>query len=251
MNASVFPTDPAVSHEQVARATFRLRHYRAIGLLSLVCAAFAISAAQQSDRRLLQPYNPGVNRRAPEIVRVRLETTKGVIRIELHRAWAPNGVDRFYNLVTSGYYDRSALFRVIAGKWAQFGINGDPQIAQLWRTRTIPDDPRIESNVRGTVAFAFKDPNARTTQVFINLRDNSAQHDAEGFVPIGKVIEGMNVADAFYADYGELAGGGIRGGKQDPIFTGGNDYLRRNFARLDYILKATIEPGEKRPISIR
>jgi len=182
-----------------------------------------------------------MNRRAPEIFRVRLETTKGVIQIELHRAWAPVGVDRFYNLVAHGYYDNSALFRIIAGKWAQFGINGDPKTAQLWRTRTIPDDPRIESNVRGTVAFAFKDPNGRTTQVFINLRDNSATHDAVPFAPIGKVIEGMNVADALYSDYGEQAGGGIRAGKQDPIFTGGNDYLKHNFPRLDYIQKATIE----------
>ena len=161
--------------------------------------------------------------------------------MELHRAWAPRGVDRFYNLVKHGYYDHSAVFRIVAGKWAQFGINGDPKIAQLWRTRTIPDDPRVESNVRGTVAFAFKDPNGRTTQVFINLRDNSAAHDREPFVPIGKITEGMNVADALYSDYGEQAGGGIRGGKQDPLFAGGNDYLKRKFPRLDYITKATIE----------
>jgi cyclophilin family peptidyl-prolyl cis-trans isomerase len=212
-------------------------------LVGVICAASPAQRSAQSDRRLLlQPDNPEMNRRAPEMVHVRLETTKGVIRIEMHRAWAPHGVDRFYNLVTHGYYDNTALFRVIAGKWAQFGINGDPKIAQLWRMRTIPDDPRIESNVGGTVAFAFKDPNGRTTQVFINLRDNSVQHDAEPFVPIGKVIEGMTVADALYSEYGEQAGGGIRAGKQDPIFTGGNDYLKRNFPRLDYILKATIEP---------
>src|SRR5215831_14476577 len=214
-------------------------------LIGLSCVAFAVSPvpspAQSDHSLLLQPDNPAMNRRAPEIFRVRLETTKGVIQIELHRAWAPVGVDRFYNLVAHGYYDNSALFRIIAGKWAQFGINGDPKTAQLWRTRTIPDDPRIESNVRGTVAFAFKDPNGRTTQVFINLRDNSATHDAVPFAPIGKVIEGMNVADALYSDYGEQAGGGIRAGKQDPIFTGGNDYLKHNFPRLDYIQKATIE----------
>ena len=182
-----------------------------------------------------------MNRRAPDIARVRLQTTRGVIRLELRRAWAPHGVDRFYNLVRHGYYDNTAVFRVLAGKWAQFGINGDPAIAQAWRTRTIPDDPRVERNVRGAVSFAFKEPNGRTTQVFINLRDNSATHDREPFVPIGKVIEGMNVADGLCSDYGEQAGGGIRGGKQDPLFAGGNDYLKRNFPRLDYITKATIE----------
>src|SRR5438045_2875707 len=141
-----------------------------------------------------------MNRRAPDIALVRLQTTRGVIRLELRRAWSPYGVDRFYNLVRHGYYDNSAVFRVLAGKWAQFGINGDPAIAQAWRTRTIPDDPRIERNVRGTVSFAFKERDGRTTQVFIILRDNSAAHDAEGFVPIGKVIEGMNIVDALYSD---------------------------------------------------
>ena len=198
----------------------------------------------QTNEGLLQPdiVERGT---APAVSVARLQTTKGVIRIELHRQWAPHGVDRFYQLVRAGYYDDSAIFRVIAGKWAQFGINGDPKIAQLWRTRTIPDDPRTESNARGAVAFAFKDPNGRTTQVFINLRDNSAAFDKEPFVPIGLVIEGMNVADALYADYGEQAGGGIRAGKQDPLFKEGNDYLKRNFPRLDYILTATIEPASQ------
>src|SRR5437588_6249211 len=213
-----------------------------IGLIGVAIAAPSSQRPDRSDRsRLLTPDSPEMNRRAPDIAIVRLQTTRGVIRLELHRAWAPRGVDRFYNLVRHGYYNDTAVFRVIAGKWAQFGINGDPAIAQAWRRRTIPDDPRIESNVRGTVSFAFKDRDGRTTQVFINLRDNSAAHDAEPFVPIGKVIEGMNVADGLYSDYGEQAGGGIRGGKQDPLFAGGNDYLKRNFPRLDYITKATIE----------
>jgi len=214
-------------------------------LMALITLAIGSTFAQrqtQSDRALLlQPDNPEMNRRAPETFRVRLETTKGVIGIEMHRSWSPRGVDRFYNLVKHGYYDNSALFRIVAGKWAQFGINGDPQIAQAWRTRTIPDDPRVESNVRGAVFFAFKDPNGRTTQVVINLRDNSEVFDKEPFVPIGKVVEGMNVADALYSEYGEQALGGIRAGKQDPLFKEGNDYLKRNFPRLDYIIKATIE----------
>ena len=212
------------------------------GLIGAVIAAPSAQRPDRSDRSLLlNPDSPEMNRRAPDVARVRLQTTRGVIRLELRRAWAPHGVDRFYNLVRHGYYDNTAVFRVLAGKWAQFGINGDPAIAQAWRKRTIPDDPRVERNVRGAVSFAFKEPNGRTTQVFINLRDNSATHDREPFVPIGKVIEGMNVADELYSDYGEQAGGGIRGGKQDPLFAGGNDYLKRNFPRLDYITKATIE----------
>jgi len=194
------------------------------------------------DRQLLlSPGSPEMNRRAPDVAHVRLETTRGVIRLEMRRAWAPHGVDRFYNLVRHGFYDQAAVFRVRAGMWTQFGINGDPKIAQLWRQRTIPDDPLVESNTRGTLAFAFKDPNGRTTQVFINLRDNSATHDKEPFVPIAKIIEGMDVADALYSGYGEQAGGGIRAGKQDPVFAGGNEFLKREFPRLDYILKATLE----------
>ena len=153
---------------------------------------------------------------------------------------ARHGADRFYNLVRAGYYDDAAIFRIRAGVFAQFGIHGDPAVAQQWRTRTIPDDPRVLSNVRGAVAYAFKDPNGRTTQVFINLRDNRATHDVEPFVPFARVVEGMDVADALYADYGERSGGGIRAGKQDPVFKGGNMYLRRDFPHLDYIKRATI-----------
>lgn len=212
---------------------------------ALVVAAIARGAAQSDRSLLLQPDHPEMTRRAPAIVEARLETTKGTIRLEMRREWAPHGVDRFYHLVGHGYYDDAAVFRVRAGTWAQFGINGDPGIARLWRTRTIPDDPRILSNVRGTLAFAFKDPNGRTTQVFINLRDNSATHDVEPFVPFAKVIEGMDAADAFYSDYGERAGGGIRAGRQDPVFLGGNPFLRREFPRLDYIVKAAVSEGSK------
>jgi homoserine O-acetyltransferase len=206
-----------------------------------VASSFAQSRSEPNRSLLLNPDSPEMNRRAPEVARIRFETTKGVMRLELHRSWSPHGVDRFYNLIAHGYYDNSAFFRVVAGKWAQFGISGDPKIAQAWRPRTIPDDPRVETNTRGAVAFAFKDPNGRTTQVFINLRDNSAGHDKEPFVPIGRVIEGMDVADALYSDYGEQSGGGIRAGKQDALFNEGSDYLKRNFPHLDYIVKATVE----------
>ena len=180
--------------------------------------------------------------RAPEKFVVRLETTKGAIVIECFRDWAPQGADRFYELVTSGYYDDAAIFRIRPKTWAQFGIAGDPKLAQAWRARTIPDDPLNQPNVRGTVAFAWAVANGRTTQVFINLRDNRDTHDKEPFVPFGRVIAGMDVADALFDGYGESAGGGIRAGKQEPVFEGGNEYLRRNFPKLDYIRTARIVP---------
>jgi cyclophilin family peptidyl-prolyl cis-trans isomerase len=193
------------------------------------------------DEALLHPDSPEMNRRAPDQFVVRLETSKGTIRIGVVRAWAPRGADRFFNLVRHGYYNRAKFFRIRKGTFAQFGINADPGVAKLWRTQTFPDDPAGQSNVRGTVAFAFALPNGRTTQVFINLADNSATHDKEPFVPFGRVIEGMGVADALYADYGESAGGGIRAGRQDPVFDGGNAYLDRLFPNLDSIRTAVIE----------
>lgn len=197
-------------------------------------------ALAQAVPLLLNPTAPALNRRAPDLFNARLETSKGVILIQVHRDWAPHGADRFYNLVQAGYYDGDRFFRVLRGHWAQCGINGNPKVATLWRTQTFPDDPRCESNVRGTVAFAFAVPNGRTTQMFINLRDNSATHDPESFVPFGKVIAGMDVADALNSEYGEAAGSGIRAGKQEPLFRMGNAYLESHFPRLDYIQRATV-----------
>lgn len=202
-------------------------------LLVTVCVGGTVIAQDGPKARV-------ANARAPELFDVRLETSKGTILIEVHRDWAPHGADRFYNLVRAGYYDGNRFFRVIRGRWAQFGINGDPKISNAWRTQTIPDDPRRESNVRGTVAFAFAVPDGRATEVFINLRDNSATHDPEAFAPFGKVIAGMDVADALNPEYGEAAGGGIRAGKQELLFKMGNAYLESHFPRLDYIQRATI-----------
>lgn len=206
----------------------------------LVTVWGGVSASAQTIPLLRDPKAPGWNRHAPDWFDVRLETSKGTILIEVHRDWAPHGADRFYNLIRAGYYDGDRFFRVIHARWAQFGINGDPKVATLWRTQTIPDDPRRESNVRGTVAFAFAVPNGRTTQVFINLRDNSATHDPESFVPFGRVIAGMDVADALDSEYGEAAGSGIRAGKQEPLFRMGNAYLESHFPRLDCIQRATV-----------
>jgi peptidyl-prolyl cis-trans isomerase A (cyclophilin A) len=198
-----------------------------------------VAVALQSA--LLQPDAPELNRNAPPGFRVVLETSKGRIVIEVHRDWAPHGADRFYNLVRAGYYDDNRWFRVVAGRWAQFGISGDPAVAKAWREQTIPDDPPGKSNVRGSVAFAFAVPNGRATQVYIALTDLSATQDAQGFVPFGRVVEGMDVADRLNSEYGESSGSGIRAGKQQPLFDGGNAYLDREFPRLDRIVRANVE----------
>lgn len=198
----------------------------------------ATGAGQTSRGLLLNPDDPEWQKPAPALSTVVFETSKGRIVFEMRREWAPRGVDRFYNLVRHGFYDGARFFRVRPGTWVQFGIPGDPEIAQRWRTRTIPDDPLREPNVRGTIAFAFKDPNGRSTQAFINLRDNRETHDKE-FVPFGRITEGMDVADALYDGYGE-GPGGIRAGKQDPVFEGGNTYLLKNYPRLDYIVRGSV-----------
>jgi cyclophilin family peptidyl-prolyl cis-trans isomerase len=177
--------------------------------------------------------------RQPGQVRVRLDTSKGAIIIAVHRDWGPHGADRFLELVNASYFDDSRFFRVVKGQWAQFGISADPNVATAWRQRTIPDDPRGQSVTRGRVAFAFAVPNGRTSQVYIALRDLSYQ-DEQGFVPFGEVVAGMDVADALNSEYGETSGGGIRAGKQQPLFDGGNAYLDREFPRLDRLLRARV-----------
>ena len=222
-----------------AQEEFHVPRHRAILAFLLLVVLSAAAVAQAPA--LLRPDAPEMNRRAPEVFRVRLDTTRGPIVIEVRRAWAPLGADRFYNLVAGGYYDDSRFFRIRKGTWAQFGISGDPKVSQAWRDRTIPDDPFVQTNARGTVAFAFAVPNGRATQVFINLQDNAATHDKEPFVPFGRVVEGMDAADAIYSEYGEESGSGIRAGKQAPLFEQGNAYLDANFPKLDRLKKATIE----------
>lgn len=199
-----------------------------------------VRAGLQLSWLLLDPEARELSMRAPDLFKVRFETSKGPIVVDVHRDWAPRGVDRFYTLARTGYYDGVRFHRVVKDRWAQFGINGDPNVSNAWRTRTISDDPRVESNTRGTIAFAFAVPNGRTTQVFINLRDNRETHDKEPFVPFGRVTLGMDAVDALYSDYGETSGGGIRAGRQGPLFEGGNAYLEREFPELDFIIRATI-----------
>ncbi|HUF62665.1 MAG TPA: peptidylprolyl isomerase [Verrucomicrobiales bacterium] len=177
--------------------------------------------------------------KAPDTFRAKLVTTRGDVVIEVTRAWAPNGADRFYNLVKAGFFTDIAMFRVIDGFMAQFGIHGDPKVAAAWRDARIKDDPTGKaSNTRGMVTFATAGPNTRTSQLFINYADNSSL-DAQGFSPIGKVVEGMEVMDKIYKEYGEGAPRG-KGPSQAQIQREGNAYLNKDFPKLDYIKSAEI-----------
>jgi peptidyl-prolyl cis-trans isomerase A (cyclophilin A) len=153
--------------------------------------------------------------------------------ILVHRSWAPKGADRFYNLVKYGYFDNSRFFRVLPNFMVQFGINGDPAIQAPWREANIADEPVTQSNKRGTITFAKASmPNSRTTQVFINFRDNSGL-DGQGFSPFGEVVSGMEVVDKINAEYRENPDQGL-------IQSRGNAYLTKEFPRLDFVKKATI-----------
>jgi peptidyl-prolyl cis-trans isomerase A (cyclophilin A) len=202
-------------------------------LLVLTCAAPAFSQSPN----LANPA--ALTEQAPPTYNARFDTSKGVFVVEVHRDWAPNGADRFYNLVKNGFFDNARFFRVISGFMVQFGINGDPKISAVWREANIKDDPVTKSNARGAITFATAGPDTRTTQVFINYADNS-RLDGQGFAPFGIVTgSGMDVVDKLYNGYGEGAPSG-RGPAQDRVQREGNAYLTGQFANLDYIKKATI-----------
>jgi peptidyl-prolyl cis-trans isomerase A (cyclophilin A) len=185
--------------------------------------------------------NPAsLNEKAPDTYKVKFDTSQGSFEIEVHRDWAPNGADRFYNLVKNGFYNDGRFFRVIKGFMVQFGINGNPQISKVWRDANIKDDPVKASNKRGMITFATAGPDTRTTQVFVNFGDNAGLDD-QGFAPFGQVISGMEVVDALYAEYGEGAPQG-HGPNQGVVQSMGNAYLAKAFPKLDYIKTATIVP---------
>jgi len=178
--------------------------------------------------------------KAPESFKTKFETTKGNFTVEVTRSLAPNGADRFYNLVRSGYFKDLAFFRVIPGFMCQFGIHGDPKVSAAWRSAQISDDPVKSSNARGAITFATAGPNTRTTQLFINFGDN-ANLDNMGFSPFGKVTDGMDVVDKINSEYGEGAPRG-RGPDQGRVQKEGNAYLKKDFPNLDYIKSANILP---------
>jgi cyclophilin family peptidyl-prolyl cis-trans isomerase len=210
-----------------------------IRIACIVSALLALAIAAPAYSQNLG--NPAaLKEQAPPVYKVEFDTSKGPFVIEVHRDWAPNGADRFYNLVKNGFYDNVRFFRVVDGFMAQFGINGDPKVSSIWREARIKDDPVRISNKRTFVTFATAGPNTRTTQVFISFSDNS-NLDAQGFAPFGQVVSGMKVVDSLYNGYGEGAPGG-RGPDQGRVQKEGNAYLASAFPNLDYVKKATIVP---------
>ena len=198
--------------------------------LALLCGACSGGGSGTTTTEEL-PNVP--NEKSPDQYKVRFETSKGNIVIQVQREWAPIGSDRFYTLVKNGFLNGDWFFRVVPKFIIQFGLNGDPKLNARWRQARIKDDPVRENNLRGTVVFATSGSNSRTTQLFINTNDN-VQLDGNGFAPFGRVIAGMNVVDQIYAGYGEQP-------DQTRIQTEGNAYLEKEFPQLDYIKTAIVE----------
>lgn len=207
------------------------------GFLVLLCVVLAGCSTEKKEAAT--ESKSAVLKKTPEKFKVRFDTTKGAFDMECTREWAPIGVDRFYELVEKGFYDDSRFFRVIKGFVAQFGLNKDPQQNQLWAQMQILDDPSRQPNTRGSVTFAKRGPNTRTTQMFINLKDNPML-DGQGFAPICRVSDaGMEVVDKLYNQYGEGIPNG-NGPEQAKIMAMGNEYLIRNFPQLDSIKTAKV-----------
>jgi peptidyl-prolyl cis-trans isomerase A (cyclophilin A) len=233
-----------------------MRHNK---ILILACLFLTISASAQTespskapaktaqstpfDSALLQPA--ALNAKAPDVYDVKFETTAGDFVVEVTRAWAPIGADRFYNLARHHFYDGAAFFRVLPGFMAQFGLSAYPEVSAVWARAGVRDDRVTQKNHRGYITYAMAGPNTRTTQVFINYGNNE-RLDADGFAPFGMVTMGMEVVDKLYSGYGEGAPGG-RGPNQGEIGTRGRAYLEKMFPKLDTIKTATLVPAAATP----
>lgn len=195
-------------------------------------AAAAAFAEQGGTASLKNPAS--LTEQAPATYKAAFDTSVGKFVITVHRTWAPNGADRFYNLVKNGFYDETRFFRVVPDFMVQFGISGDPAIASPWQNASIKDDPATgHSNTKGFVSFATRGPNTRTTQIFINYANNAGL-DKQGFTPFGEVTTGMDVVEKITSQYAQKP-------DQGQIQSQGNTYLKAQFPKLDYVKKATIE----------
>ena len=211
-----------------------------VGMTILAWAAPGAAFAQAGPDMTKLRTPSALTEKAPDTFKAKFDTSKGPVIITVQRAWAPVGADRFYNLVKNGFYDECRFFRVLDDFMAQVGINGNSGVQSNWRTATVQDDAVKQSNKRGFVTFAKSGaPNSRSTQIFINFKDNSSL-DRSGFAPFGEVTAGMDFVDKLYSGYGEGAPSG-RGPEQGRIQAEGNGYLMKDFPKLDYIKKATIE----------
>jgi peptidyl-prolyl cis-trans isomerase A (cyclophilin A) len=216
-----------------------IRPIAALLAAGVALAVVSVGAEQAAARKALM--NPAaLKAQAPADYKVKFDTSVGVFVVQVTRAWAPHGADRFFNLVKNGFYNDARFFRAIPNFMVQFGINGDPAISGVWRNAQIPVDPVKQSNKRGYITYAMgASPSTRTTQVFINFRDNS-NLDSMGFAPFGQVVEGMDVVDKISTVYGEGAPRG-KGPDQGRVQSEGNAYLIKSFPKLDYIKTATVE----------
>jgi peptidyl-prolyl cis-trans isomerase A (cyclophilin A) len=197
---------------------------------SLVVALVLLAACSKPKPKLV----------VPEIYDVAFDTTQGSFTVEVSRAWAPRGADRFYELVNMRYFDEGRFFRVLPGFIAQFGVHKDFKVHDVWREFFIVDDPRKQDNVRGTLAFAQAGSNMRSTEVFINLADNKVL-DEQSFVPFARIVSGMDVPDKLYSGYGELGPEG-KGPDSGRVEEEANEYLVPRFPKLDYIKHAKFVP---------
>jgi peptidyl-prolyl cis-trans isomerase A (cyclophilin A) len=212
---------------------FTTRSRFILPFLAAAAALCAMAGHAVAGEALMDPA--ALNEKAPDVFRAKFETSKGDVIVEVHRAWDPTGADRFYNLVKNAYFDGCRFFRVVPGFIVQFGMHGDPEIGGVWRTAYMKDEPVEVGNTRGTLVYAkpASPADRRTTQLFINLGDNSRSLDRQGFSAFGKVIEGIELVDAITAEYGQRP-------NQAMIAKEGNAYLQREFPNLDFIKKATL-----------
>lgn len=205
-------------------------------LCALMLVAGLAGSVAFANEALMTPAN--LNEQAPDNYRVHMETSKGDVVIDITRSWAPKGADRFYNLVKGGYFDDIRFFRVVPNFIVQWGLHADPKVSQAWRQARITDDPVRQSNDRGSIVFATAGPNTRTTQLFINLKNNPGL-DGQGFAPFGTVVEGMEAVDQLFSGYSS------RTPDQGRLTREGNAYLKASYPRLDFIKTATIASAEE------